>query len=537
MSITVTGNWSVKILSKQPGALPQRFTITGATQGNGTYSEDLVLPVQVFGNSWQIQVQASDSYDPPFNWINSSMRKTVTQTIGGNFVFNIETEDLVQDNTWDDLILQLSQPAPVERPPAPKPIIPPPAPNLPPPIAPLPPPIIPPPAPVPPVELAMGRVFTKFEIDDKLPKQVNQVTYGIWLDYTGSNCGNLLTFFTCSNDTGSYKKSVYSAQCFTCSSTPQFDIAYGHDGGSGSRDLGGYDWLTPSNAVYGQYRSLCLDHPQRRFNIGDREIYHFYALNVNRDRMGDKLDEGNLEINLHHLSGSQFLTGNGNANAHTGSNVKLGNATVLRLIDDSKIDYSTLTANAKSTFYRDISSSMCTLSTGAGKVHYIVSGTLETGIYNSTQPHVYGLSYPQQGIVILDASLLDMSASFLTVTGSDVAGDNAMKLFTAISGAALRTDDSGDYLGIQGRKVKYEYVEQFFVRVKNKEYNFTNNLTYQTGSEGEIIDDFKGKPEIYFHSVGLFNQNNELLAIGKTSSPIKKSFTEEALLEIILRYE
>lgn len=533
MSITVTGNWSVKILSKQLGALPQRFIITGASSGNGTYSQDLLLPVQVIGNSWQIQVQASETYDPPYNWIDSSMRKTVTQTVNGNYVFNIETEDLIQDWTWDDLILQLSQPAPV----APDPIPEPPPPNLPPPIVPLPPPVPIPPRVEPPVELAMGRVFTKFEIDDKLPKQVNQVTYGIWLDYTGSNCGNLLTFFTCSADTGSYKKSVYSAQCFTCSSTPQFDIAYGHDAGSGSRDLGGYDWLTPSNAVYGQYRSLCLDHPQRRFKLGDREIDHFYAINVHRDRMGDKLDEGNLEINLHHLSGSQFLTGNGNRNAHTGSNVKLGNQTVLRLIDDSKIDYSTLTANAKSTFYRDISSSMCTLSTGAGKVHYIVSGTLETGIYNSTQPHVYGLSYPQQGIVILDANLLDMSASFLTVTGSDVAGDNAMKLFTAISGAALRTDDSGDYLGIQGRKVKYEYVEQFFVRVKNKEYNFTNNLTYQTGSEGVIIDDFKGKPEIYISEIGLFNQNNELLAVAKPSSPIFKSFTEEALLEICLKYE
>jgi len=538
MSITVTGNWSVKILSKQQGALPQRFTITGASSGNGTYSEDLILPVQVIGNSWQIQVQASETYDPPYNWIDSSMRKTTTQTVNGNYVFNIETEDLIQDWTWDDLILQVSQPAPVIPPSPPEP----PAPNLPPPIVPLPTPVPIPPRVDPPVELAMGRVFTKFEIDDKLPKQVNQSFYGMWLDYTGSACGNLLTFYTCSSDTGSYKKSVYSAQCFTCSSTPQFDIAYGHDGGSGSRDLGGYDWLTPSNAVYGQYRSLLLDHPQRRFRLGDREIFHFYVLNVNRDRMGDKLDEGNFELNLHHLSGSQFLTGNGNRNAHTGSNVTLGSQTVLRLIDDSKLDYRTLSANAKSTFYRDISSSMCTLSTGAGKVHYIVSGTLETGIYSgsatsSNAPHVYGLLYPQQGIVILDAELLDVSASFLTVTGSDVAGDNAMKLFTAISGAALRTDDSGDYLGLQGRKLKYEYVEQFFVRVKNKEYNFTNNLTYQTGSEGVIIDDFVGKPEIYISAIGLYNQNNELLAVAKPSSPIFKSFTEEALFEVILSYQ
>ena len=447
MSLTIEGNWKVQISSKQPGALPQRFIITGATQGNGTYTDDLLLPVQVFGNSWQLNIQASDSYDPPFNWINSSLRTTPTQIVGQEVVFLIESEDLVQDNTWDDLILRLSQPAPIPKPPAP---VPPQPPTVPPPVIPPinPLPELPKPIPTPPAKLVPGRVFTRFKQDEKLPREQFLETYGIWLDITGSTTGNLLTYFTSSNDTGSFKKSVYNAQWDSCPAKPHFDIAYGNDDGSGSRDLGGYDWMTPSNAVYGQYKSLCLDPGIQRFNIGNKEIKHFYALNVNRERMGDRLDEGNIEINLAELSGSQFLVGNPNRNAHTGSNVKLaGTGKVLRLIDDSRLDLTTLTTAAYSSFYRDISGSMCHLSTGAGKVHYIVSGTLESGVHNETQPHVYGLSYPQQGIVILDADLLDLSASFLTVTGSDVAGDNAMKLFTAMSGSALQTDLSGDYLG------------------------------------------------------------------------------------------
>jgi len=533
VSLAIQGNWTVKSLGKQSGALPQRFVISGATTGNGTYTEDIQIPIQVTGQNWTITIQASETYDPPYNWINSSMRPTQTQVIGGNYVYNIESEDLIQDNTWNDFILQLSQPVPI--PPSP-----PTPPNQPPAPAPLPPNAPQQPAPRPPdppAKLVPGRVFTRFKQDEKLPREQFLETYGIWLDITGSTTGNLLTYFTSSNDTGSFKKSVYNAQWDSCPAKPHFDIAYGNDDGSGSRDLGGYDWMTPSNAVYGQYKSLCLDPGVQRFNIGNKEIKHFYALNVNRERMGDRLDEGNIEINLAELSGSQFLVGNPNRNAHTGSNVKLaGTGKVLRLIDDSRLDLTTLTTAAYSAFYRDISGSMCHLSTGAGKVHYIVSGTLESGVHNETQPHVYGLSYPQQGIVILDADLLDLSASFLTVTGSDVAGDNAMKLFTAMSGSALQTDLSGDYLGFQSRKVRTNYVEHFFVRVLNSEYNFTNNLTYQTGSEGDIIPDFLNTPQVFFESVGLYSDNYELLAVAKLSSPIYKSFTEEALIGISLNW-
>jgi hypothetical protein len=232
LALTIQGNWTVQILSKQPGALPQRFIVTGATSGNGTYMDEMLLPVQVTGTSWQINVQASETYDPPFNWVSSSMRKTPTLVQNGEYVFKIETEDLIQDNTWDDLILILKQTVPIPpEPPQPPPVLPPapitptnPTPNI---------PIQPP---TPPAVLVPGKVFTKFKIDEKLPREQKIETFGIWLDYTGSVTGNMISFFTCSLDTGSYKKSVFNAQCYTCSSKPHFDIAYGHDGGSGSRD-------------------------------------------------------------------------------------------------------------------------------------------------------------------------------------------------------------------------------------------------------------------------------------------------------------
>jgi hypothetical protein len=73
----------------------------------------------------------------------------------------------------------------------------------------------------------------------------------------------------------------------------------------------------------------------------------------------------------------------------------------------------------------------------------MVSGSLEDGVKNRSNPDIYGLLYPKMGIIILDGDRLDGVAGFLSVTGSDVAGNNAYKLFTAVSGAAAFTDASG----------------------------------------------------------------------------------------------
>lgn len=556
MSLTIQGNWTVRVLYKQPQSLPQRFIISGATSGNGTYSSDDTFPIFVTGQNWQIKIQAANDYDPPYSWFDSNMRRTATQQSGPTEqFFDIESEDYVQDNSWNDLILRLTQPVTIVPPPPPPPppiiisdpgptpppppiIISDPGPIIEPPYNPPPrpsgPPVTPPPPPPAPVILSPGKVYTLIPDEDQLPRQKILETFGIWVSSSGIPTGNLTTFHTCSAEvTPSFKRTIYQTECSQCYAEPQFDISYGHDGGSGSRDLGGYDWTTPSNAIYGQYRGLCLE-TERRFSLGNKEIHHFYAINVPNERMDDKLDEGNIELNLALLSGSAFIAGGGTVNAHTGSNVKLlGNGQVLRLIDDSRLDFTKdLVQAAYDNEYRVVSSSRA----HRPNVFYMVSGSIEDGIYNKTQPQVYGLLYPKLGVILLDADKLDQSASFLTVTGSDVAGDNSMKLFTAISGAAQYTDASGDVLGFQARKTKYSFVESYFIRVKNQDYNFTNNPTYQTGSEGQIIEDFYGNPKVYLTEIGLYNPNHELLAVAKLSRPVLKNYQEEGLFEVKLKW-
>lgn len=524
MPVNLSGNWTISVIGKSVQALPQRFIVTGAISGNGTHTGVLGNSVSIIGTNWQLNIQANEEYDLSGNWIDSTISVGSIQKIGIENVIIINSEDLVQDNSFDDLVLRLSQPAPITQPPPVPPIVIPP--TLPPTAPSIPPIIIPP---IVPEVLAQGKVYTKFNIDDKLPQITYKLTEGIWLDATGSNIGNMVTFFTASNDTGSYKKTIYQNSYGSCLSTPHFDIFYGHKDGSGSNDLGGKDFYTPAKAVYGQFKNLC-EVPV--FKLGSSEIKHFYGIQIKRDRFGDRLDEGNVELNLAELSGSLFLAGNGNRNAHTGSNIKLaGTGKILRLIDDSPLNLSTdLSQTAYNGFYQTISSSLVHY---PYETFYVVSGALETGIYNKSNPHVYGLSYPKLGLWILDADLLDLSASFLTVTGSDVNGDNIMKLFRSISGSALQTDTSGDYLGFQARRVKEYHNQAFFIRVKNQDYNFSNNPTFSSGSDQLILDDLGNT---YITEVGLYNENHELLAVGKISKPIKKSWQEESLLKVKLKW-
>lgn len=529
MPTTIQGNWTIDVLTVNRSQF-QRFIITGATTGNGVYSSNNTNTnsyiALVRGSSWNltIQGQVPGSSD---QWRESNIRINPTIT-GANGIrtFTIESDGADANGNFTDLTLLFKEIVDVVTPPPPvvvPPVVTPPVITPPTPVIPTPPVVV-----SPPQVIVPGKVYTKLNIDDVLPRQVNKITYGIWLDTDCEVTGNLLTYHTSSILSSSVFRPVYQLPVGDCCSERMFDISYGHKDGSGSQDLGGKDYYTLSKAVYGQYKNLC---GVSEFKLGEKQVKHFYVINVKRSRMGDCLDLGVNEINLHQLSGSQW----GVNQTHTGSNVKLGaSGNIIRLIDDSKLDYSLLSSSSKLYYYSNINSTF----THHPDYSYIVSGTLENGVYNTTDPKVYGLIYPKLGIYLLDADVLDVSGSFLTVTGSDMNGDNPMKLFKSMSGSALYTDPSGDYLGFQSRKVKYEFIDRYFVRVKNNEYNHSNNPTWRTGSEGQIIDDFQnGNPQVYVSEIGLFNDNRELIAVGKISKPIPKNFTTEGLYTITLKYE
>lgn len=364
------------------------------------------------------------------------------------------------------------------------------------------------------IAAANGRVFTRFDVaSDVIENQKTYVTTGLF----SGNAASMSAAYSGSSQAAAstaYYYDVYNGVSTSSTSEVQFAVAYGNRFGSGSTSSGQVN-DSPTRAVYSQYKLLLLNPGDTTFTFGSgASSDSIYALNFNRARIKDKLDPGNWQLTLGNLSGS-FVA---NAN-HTGSNVKHLGTSFISLIDDSgdTTEAPTLTA--------------------AGRVFNIVSGSISNGnssIYNSSAPHYYGLVYPDMGVIILNADVLNLSASFNTVTGSNQAGDNAWKLFTSISGAMASSPTTRAF---QARNEETVTSTHYFVRVKNGEYNFSNNPTFVTGSVGEFAQaTFIGDPKVYITTVGMYNDRQELLAVAKLSQPIQKSFSKEALIKVKLDF-
>ena len=373
---------------------------------------------------------------------------------------------------------------------------------------------------------AQGRIFTTFGTGDIRGEYEEVVTKGL---FTG-NTGSFTTMFTSSLLTTT-QKTYYQELNSTADpansshASSELSIAYGHYDGSGSIDLtGNLNNDTPTRAIYRQYAQLLLPPNDKKFTFNGTDSDSIYVLNFNRARIREKIDPGNFEISLARLSGSQFIEGaggNAGTNAeHTGSNVKIdGSGVYVQITDDSTINDPSATEG--------------------GLVYNLISGSIDggTSLFQPTNPVYYGLLYPQHGVAILNGDVLDTNVNFGTVSGSQVQGDNSVKLFTALSSSNGLVDASTRSGGIQARSSEKVTATYYFVRVKNGEYNYSNNPTFTTGSLGEVAyTSFASDPQVYITSIGLYNTNRELLAVAKLSQPLLKSFTREALIKVKLDF-
>ena len=341
-----------------------------------------------------------------------------------------------------------------------------------------------------------GRIYTRFDpAEDVISNQKEKVSRGLWSDGSGT----LKTFHKSTvqaASTGAYYYDVHNTVSTSADSKVQFAVAYGHKDGSGSL---GTNEDTATKAIYSQFRNLVLSPGDTQFTFkatggGSKNSDDIYAITLQRARIREKLDPGNWEVNL---SGS-------------------GGTKTQRFIDDSG-----------ATTDSSINS--------AGRVFNIVSGSIADGVFASGSAEQYfGLVYPDLGIMVFDPDALDKSCSLGTQRASNTANDNANKFFSVISVSGIT--NSGAF-GFVARNEEEVTSTHYFVRVKNSEYNFSNNPTYTSGSYGDFYNvDFFKDPKSYITTIGLYSDANELLAVAKLSKPLFKNFNREALVKVKLDY-
>jgi len=329
---------------------------------------------------------------------------------------------------------------------------------------------------------------------DVYKDDIQRITRGLF----SGNAPSLATFFTSSAQSassGQYYYDVYDKPASDTSREVQFSVAYGHyEGGGGQKISAGNSVAgsedTPTRAIYAQYAQTLL--ATDRFNFDSANEDSIYVINFKRSRLKDKLDVGNWELNL-----------------------KVGNAS-LSLIDDSGDTGQTSTSDKE--FYK------------------VVSGSLALGPLAANAPEV-GRVYPKRGVIVLSGESLDTTLNLGTTTTANTNGNNAFKLFTAISSSAAANSTTGVFKARNEEQVKSSH---YFLRVRNSKFNFSNNPSFITASANGTLTfsqpTFARDPKTYITTVGLFNDDNEMLAVGKLSKPILKSYASEILLKVKLDF-
>ena len=167
--------------------------------------------------------------------------------------------------------------------------------------------------------------------------------------------------------------------------------------------------------------------------------------------------------------------------------------------------------------YIDDSSERTTLEfCDAGRLYYIKGGTISGGITSATEE---GYFLPDIGTIIMRPGTIAAT----TARNSNSNDENGKKFLDALTSIRLNSEET----------VSSQYA---FVRVRNAEFNYSTNPSNITGS-GDIRHDFMiNTPQAYITTVGLYNDNNDLLGVAKLSRPLLKDFTKEALVRIKLDF-
>lgn len=339
--------------------------------------------------------------------------------------------------------------------------------------------------------------YTLFDPSDYVIS-ADSVTAPAW----SSNIPTLSTFFTASTGvSSSFYIDVYNTDVANINSAIQFSIAYGHISGSGSAPVNPLvPQYTPTRINFGQFRNLIYGDAESAVNFGqgNTNASDLIAITVDRNRYKESLFPGTF-------------------------NLKLANGvTTLNLTDNSK-DVTTITYLDCGRVFNIISGSNGTVGNvpappGVTTPGYTVSGS-------------YGLFLPDIGTIVLNPAALSLlpNGGGLGLTfygGTDFAQNltNAQRVLTAISASAAFQLNSEE-------TISSNYI---FVRVKNGEYNYTTNPSIITGSGEFIYSNFINSPQTFPTTVGLYNTNNDLLAVAKLSKPLVKDFTKESLIRVKL---
>ena len=327
--------------------------------------------------------------------------------------------------------------------------------------------------------------YTTFNPDSDIVIRTEKVFTNTWSSTIGSEMTDFSQFGDqdVSSPASPTASEAFFYNVFDDSGTDaevQFSVSYGNKVGSGSvpytdDDIG----YTPSRSVYGQYRSLVYGDETRNFVFGDTEPDDIIIINIARTAYKQSLRLASLKL----------VTGDGT------------------FTDDSK-------TNSGSAVLTNLGRQFKVVKAAADP-NFVGGEADGDGLLGGELP---GFFYPDAGLIILNCD------AFSSVATPTQANNFIHKAF--ISGMTSFTLDTQENISSQ----------YYFVRAKNGDFNYSTNPSFIDANGNLMFTSMIDNPRTYITTVGLYNAQNELLAVAKLSQPIPKDFTKEALIKVKLDY-
>ena len=179
----------------------------------------------------------------------------------------------------------------------------------------------------------------------------------------------------------------------------------------------------------------------------------------------------------------------------------------------------------------------------AANSYFINSPAGEYGILKKSSDNSnVGLIYYQAGVALLNPSVFGTASMD---KGAPASGTPVPRTIEAlITGSVI--DASADAIRHRVKNIQFNNTTElnstvYFCRAKHNEFNFSANPTYLTGSKIRVKEipgtsEVSNLPRSYVTTVGLYSQDNQLLAVAKLSEPLRKDPTNELTLRVRLDY-
>lgn len=282
-------------------------------------------------------------------------------------------------------------------------------------------------------------------------------------------------------DLGGYWETVYDGDPNSSLSTPLFDMTFGITTGSAYYvQSTTTSSLTEKVKIHRQFAALLLGSPDSQFSINSANKNEAIFIVFKRNILKDELKKGTVSLVLNSQAPTQYTASDAGA-----------------------------ATNFKQT----------------------VGGDYAALKYNGTGSEV-GQVWYQAGIIVLNPDLAWGAIPVWSGTATLINIQSSGTINHVVNGARTHLEN----LQVNNQTDLQSSV--YFCRALNNEFNYSSNPTF-VDSNG-LIRVTSGSnvltTQTYITTVGLYDENDNLLATGKTNKPVLKSPQTEAILRLRLDY-